>query len=99
MFRYLPLLLLLGCHSISQYPTQPPTTSKAIFDQVNLKVNWVTNIDVIAKACESRNTTYGCAVKNGSSCVIYVVEPIDFNDVPKLAMLGHEVWHCLGARH
>lgn len=99
MIKYIPLLLLLGCHSINYYPEQRKITSRSTIDQINLRVIWTTNIDEIAKACGSKRVTYGCAIAINNSCVIYVVEPIDFNDTPKLAMLGHEVWHCLGAKH
>ena len=44
---------------------------------------------------------HGCAARNpdGKSCVIYVVQPRNFQDDGRLAVLGHEFWHCLGARH
>jgi hypothetical protein len=45
--------------------------------------------------------SHGCAMREpgGGRCLIFTVAPIDFQDRDRLAVLGHEVWHCQGARH
>jgi hypothetical protein len=44
---------------------------------------------------------HGCAMRDPGSdrCVLFLVEPKDFQDRERLAVLGHEFWHCTGARH
>ena len=44
---------------------------------------------------------HGCAMKDPGSdrCVMFLVEPKDFQDRERLAVVGHEFWHCTGARH
>ena len=47
------------------------------------------------KACAFvRSTEHGI-----THCEIIATEPKDFEDVNGLALLGHEVWHCFGAKH
>jgi hypothetical protein len=36
---------------------------------------------------------------DGENCLIIAVEPDNFQDRERLAVLGHEAWHCFGARH
>lgn len=94
-------LLLTGCHTISAYPVgQPELINKSSLTEVTVAVKWVKTVDQLNSVCGSPNRlTYGCAISLGNHCTIHVIEPRDFNDVPLLAMLGHEFWHCLGARH
>ena len=44
---------------------------------------------------------FGCSMSDANSdrCVVFAVEPRDFQDRDHLAVLGHELWHCQGARH
>jgi len=44
---------------------------------------------------------HGCALRDDRSgeCTLFLVEADDFQDVQRLAVMGHELWHCLGARH
>ena len=44
---------------------------------------------------------HGCAMRDPGSdrCVMFLVQPRDFQDRDRLAVLGHELWHCTGARH
>lgn len=44
---------------------------------------------------------FGCSMNDASSnrCVMFLVPPKDFQDRDHLAVLGHELWHCQGARH
>jgi hypothetical protein len=47
------------------------------------------------------SVTHGCAMldDDGENCLIIAVEPDNFQDRERLAVLGHEAWHCFGARH
>jgi hypothetical protein len=46
-------------------------------------------------------SVHGCSMQDAGTgrCLIFVVAPHDFQDVERLAVLGHELWHCQGARH
>lgn len=59
---------------------------------------WVNNM------CGGRpggDDVFGCSMKdpNSDRCVMFLVAPKDFQDRERLAVLGHELWHCTGARH
>ena len=47
----------------------------------------------------------GCAILSpdpqtgNQMCTVIVVKPKGFNEHNSLMVLGHEVWHCFGARH
>jgi hypothetical protein len=44
----------------------------------------------------------GCARTrpgNNDICEIIMAKPLSFNDYLALSILGHEVYHCLGAKH
>lgn len=66
---------------------------------------WQRNTEEVTKKCNSLGLTYsanGCARSNPTNiniCEVYVVEPANFDDKTRLAILGHEVWHCFGAKH
>ena len=47
------------------------------------------------------NDVFGCSMRDPGSdrCVMFLVAPKDFQDRDHLAVLGHELWHCTGARH
>lgn len=99
------LVMAVGCeHKVTEYPRQPEMTQGPTRDRVIIYPNWVVDVDAIARACGRQHLTYGCAVPGDLGpanwkCDIYIQGPIDFNDVPKLAVLGHEVLHCFGAKH
>ena len=44
---------------------------------------------------------HGCAMRDPGSdrCVMFLVEPRDFRDRDRLAVMGHELWHCQGSGH
>ena len=59
---------------------------------------WVNNM------CGGRpggDDVFGCSMRdpNSDRCVMFLVAPKDFQDRERLAVLGHELWHCTGARH
>jgi hypothetical protein len=97
---------LLGCeHQVTGYPPQPEQTHPADRDRVIVYIHWTEDVDEIARQCARPHAlTYGCEVPTqlGPSdwkCDVYVQQPRDFNDVPRLAVLGHETLHCFGALH
>lgn len=97
------LLLLTSCeYKVNDYPPQPAMTIPPYLGAVQIAVYWHQNVDEIAQFCPKKDNliVYECALtlKTGS-CVIHALQPKDFNDTPKLAMLGHEFLHCLGAQH
>lgn len=100
------LLGLVACeHKVTEYPAVAQMTKSASRDRVVLYPIWVTDVDKIAEKCEKPDVLhYGCATPeqlgpDNYACRIYVQKPKDFNDVPRLAVIGHEVIHCLGAEH
>jgi hypothetical protein len=44
---------------------------------------------------------HGCAMRDPGSdrCVMFLVEPRDYQDRDRLAVMGHELWHCQGSGH
>ena len=99
----LPLLLLCGFSDT--YYHQKDLVNKAQADLVVVHISW-TGLNEINKHCppkEEGTISVGCAdfkvTGLNSICTIWVEEPLDFNDQTRLAVLGHEFWHCAGARH
>lgn len=96
------LAALFGCaHHVTAYPEQGALERRAIVSYAYIAVQWVTRVDDI-EGC--KGLVYGCAHvviddQGYGHCTIFVFQPEDFNDYLRLAMLGHEFWHCLGARH
>ena len=44
---------------------------------------------------------HGCAMRDPGSdrCVMFLVAPRDYQDRDRLAVMGHELWHCQGSGH
>lgn len=108
MYKFLSLVLfvfLTGCYNITKYPEQQETITKSIITLTEVKIVWHKDIDDIGKSCKElpKGNFYGCAIVFANSeksiCIIHAIEPNNFNDLVKLQILGHEFWHCLGARH
>ena len=59
---------------------------------------WVTRM---CRAQPWQKGVFGCSMRDTGSerCLVIAVEPHDFKDFDRLAVLGHEAWHCMGARH
>lgn len=104
LFAIASLCFMPGCHQVTEYPPQPALVQTCDLDQVLLSVRWIKDVDDAAKACGRNIGTYGCAsvpefIDGMRHVTIYAQRPSDFNDVPRLAMLGHEVCHALGGKH
>lgn len=94
---------LPGCeYKIADYPTAPPMIAPPSKGQVTVAIYWHEGVDEIAKFCQINTSgiVYECSISlPGDKCVIHAVKPKDFNDQARIALLGHEFFHCLGAQH
>lgn len=92
------LCALTGCAS------QPPQPAQSKWTTATIETHWVSK-HKIGEVCHSLglpDTKFnGCARSKPSShiCEVYAVEPSSFDDTYVLETFGHEVWHCLGAKH
>jgi hypothetical protein len=48
---------------------------------------------------ESNSDVLAFSQRVGKNCNIYALKPNNWNDNRSLAILGHEILHCLGATH
>lgn len=101
------VLTLLGCeHRVTAYPQQAATTTTGAVRYAYINITWISSIDEIPQdsRCNKHGKLwYGCAkpviAGDVGHCDVWALKPTDFNDVVRLTILGHEVWHCLGADH
>lgn len=98
------IFLLAACeHQVTDYPPQPALTVGPYTHSSAVTVFWHSGVDGIATACGAKPgfTFYECSRPDmtAGSCVIHALQPADFNDQVRLALLGHELMHCLGAQH
>lgn len=63
---------------------------------VNVSLIWTNQPTA---TCRARGPIGGCAELIGKTCIIRAPEPRNFEDHARLEILGHELAHCLGARH
>lgn len=90
--------LLAACQQSNDYTPSTHTTA-------TVHVYWQRNVaaaDAKCKALGLHGDAQACARSdpgNPAVCEIYAVEPHGFRDHDRLATLGHEFWHCLGAKH
>ena len=91
------LLIVVGCGAVTEayWESKPATISD---DTITLSWRMVSEEEV-AGYCGGKESTKGCAIQGPKFCKIFFVKPKDFNDTTKLTILGHEVWHCMGATH
>lgn len=76
-------------------------------DRLNttIEMHWLPRTENVTATCHLlglKTQANGCARSKPDEayvCEIYAVEPKSFSDESLLAILGHEVWHCLGATH
>jgi hypothetical protein len=103
--KWLAFLLLFGCYSITGYDQQPEMTKAGMATHLDVNVVWVDSVDEVNRICPPQPNWMNVACARPkvdgdySKCTIYALKPKDFNDVPKLAILGHELMHCTGAEH
>ena len=102
-------IALSGCYAVTSYPDQPAMTSQInkSMDSIVVSIKWHDSVDEVEKACagvqkQKTSLVYGCArfsFDGGVKCIIDAIPPKDFNDVPLLAVLGHELVHCFMGTH
>lgn len=107
------VILLSGCSTLNisdaSFQTVKSYKSFDIPREIkNLRLN-VTYLDKeeVAQKCAAitgvkSHSFLGCARRIGVSdsvCYVYMLKPNDFNDHGFLAIVGHEILHCLGANH
>ena len=97
---------LCGCARDFQYARDVGPTALVASAPAHGEVTVVWHFrapEVVDTLCggEGRTEVHGCAVRDadGARCVVVAVEPRDFQDRERLAVLGHEAWHCFGSRH
>ncbi len=78
-------------------------SSRADRNDIAITVRWTDARDVDA-VCKAAGATDGerfeaCAASGATTCTIYAAQPRNFEDRAALQALGHEAWHCFGARH
>ena len=101
--------LLGGCATIAEYPEQPPVTTSGSVEISKISIHVVTDLDDLQKKCLNRSMhhiVYACAYPGigypdpkKSVCTIFAFMPASREDAIKVALLGHEAWHCFGAAH
>lgn len=88
--------------ALSANTAQYPDEAHATHEVVIVRVQWGTPAEV-DKICAGINgekpegKIYACYHRY--SRTIYAPQPRSFNDWWRLAILGHEFWHALGAEH
>jgi hypothetical protein len=87
---------------------QYDTIKKSDRTFTSVQMHWVAASDInqvcskLGASDGSGDTYTACALsdpQNPGVCDIYTVEPDSFDDTPNVTLLGHEMWHCLGAKH
>lgn len=103
--KWLALLILTGCHSITEYPASPRTVAICNEARVVLHVTYHDSVDTVQNACRQSAgfITYGCAkvlvLEGERHAYLHLVRLKDFNDAPVLKVMGHELCHALGGEH
>lgn len=86
--------------------------NKAKWSKTTIEIHWLPTQQAVSDKCISLGTNdgpeagpkayNGCARSKPDDikiCEIYLVEPKNFDDREALEALGHETWHCFGAKH
>lgn len=106
--RLLLALLLAGCTASFDYARDVdarPMVSRGA-TQGEVTIIWrMGDAEYVNRMCNWRphlgGMTHGCAIldEKAGRCAMFVQQPRDFQDMERLALLAHEVWHCMGAKH
>jgi hypothetical protein len=108
LFFGLMMAGLGGCYQVTGYDQNYKVFTPPLDDRALVIFQWVEDVDEVHAKCPYKAIVVGCAIPEfipapGSSQVriyrIFVQRPKDFNDGGRLAVLGHEVFHALGADH
>lgn len=87
------------------YADQYPDSAKSRYSTVTVTVVWLPSTKAVNRFCSHMmgqpipkdGAIVGCY--DPDTGTIYAVEPKSFNDHFRLEVLGHELWHALGAEH
>jgi hypothetical protein len=104
-------LSLSACQPSSPTGVVYNMTSKSTWNTKTIEMHWM-NEKQVNDTCIQYGTTSGgtgagigyeaCArtkPSDPSICEIYAVQPSNFEDTKNLSTIGHELWHCMGAKH
>jgi hypothetical protein len=75
---------------------------KATVNETRVTVTWAKNNADATRICEYKGLSHranGCAFGDVGNCHIVAIQPDNFLDKQALEVMGHELWHCLGAKH
>jgi hypothetical protein len=99
-------MVLVACNKST--PNKYEMVSVDRWTQTTIKVIWESRLR-IDDICQSLGTRDGgtghynaCSKSSDNDinvCEIHAVRPDDFDDSRALEVLGHEAWHCFGAKH
>ena len=98
------VLLALGTEAQpvrSCYPAVPYRVMKSVPDgdyEIKVKI-WLRPAFIASKLCSNTKSPFAAGCYDKKNNLIVVPTPKDFNDIPALCVLGHEVFHKLGAEH
>jgi hypothetical protein len=105
------ILLLVSCDNSTKSPTNRyEMINQDKWQRTSIQIIWK-NKSEINEVCTLLGANDGvgagpafggCSRSNPhdvSICEIYAPRPENFDDSIALENLGHEAWHCLGARH
>ncbi len=107
--RWVPLLLLGGCASVDSFQYDRNVANTPIVRTAPAKgevtIAWHSGTpEYIHTMCQWKPggaPIHGCAVLDevNARCVLFFVTPAGLMDKERLAVMGHEAWHCLGMKH
>jgi hypothetical protein len=84
----------------AQEREQPPLVSGPSIDEVLVRVHWLTPEEMANEyPGQAANVATFTGDDSKPHAVIRAVQPKDFNDIPRLVSLGHELFHAFGATH
>lgn len=102
-------LLLASCASVDgfQYARDvgPAEVTRRAPESGEVVVVWRFGtpewVKVVCSQAGKQQVVHGCvwADPAGGRCLLFAVAPSGFDDRERLAVLGHEFWHCQGALH
>jgi hypothetical protein len=101
--------LLAGCQTLAEYPHQPSITTGGSVERSTIHIHVVRDFAELQRKClnsDPNYVVYACAYPSvdyvtpkKSLCTIFTALPDNRDDTARIAILGHETWHCFGATH
>ena len=98
LIAFVMIVAASGCAS-THYTTEFPADEWT----GTMSIRFVESVDEVSRLCRQRNTyAWGCAYVRSEpydSCRVVMLRPRGFEDADAMVTLGHEVYHCMGAKH